>query len=249
MTITIAIIGKSGSGKTTVTKSITTLIHNLYPNKSILLVDNDLTGELGNSFGINVNNTIFDLRFGIFRYKTKLPEQMSRQEFIEWSMQDLIHNLYDDVDLIVTGPVSTKDCSCVIASQINDSLVKLVKSYDIAIFDCEYDLEYLFQTIDYSIDTTLIVAEADIASIYVSGKIKESSLKHSSPGQIGLLLNKVNNRQIPENILQLLNEYDLNLLGSLPCDEKLIHENIKKDSTMLVEALREILFRLNLPLQ
>ena len=43
MTLTLAIIGKSGSGKTTVTKAFMRVMKEKYPEKSILLFDNDLT--------------------------------------------------------------------------------------------------------------------------------------------------------------------------------------------------------------
>ena len=46
MTIKIAITGKSGSGKTTITKAFLSVLKEKYPEKSILLFDNDLSGEL-----------------------------------------------------------------------------------------------------------------------------------------------------------------------------------------------------------
>ena len=45
MTTTIAITGKSGSGKTTITKAFLNVLKEKFPEKSILLFDNDLSGE------------------------------------------------------------------------------------------------------------------------------------------------------------------------------------------------------------
>ena len=61
MTLTLAIIGKSGSGKTTVTKAFTRVMKEKYPEKSILLFDNDLTCELGHTFGLDIRNTVFGI--------------------------------------------------------------------------------------------------------------------------------------------------------------------------------------------
>ena len=58
MTTTIAITGKGGSGKTTITKGFLNLLKEFYPDKTILLFDNDLTSELGHSFGLDIRNTI-----------------------------------------------------------------------------------------------------------------------------------------------------------------------------------------------
>ena len=80
MTITIALTGKSGSGKTTLTKAFVKLFKEIYPEKSILLFDNDLTGELGHTYGLDVRNTIYGIRSGKHEYKTGIPEKMTKQE-------------------------------------------------------------------------------------------------------------------------------------------------------------------------
>lgn len=82
MTVAIAITGKGGSGKTTITKSVLTSLHNLYPEKSVLLVDNDLSCELAVSFGIEVRNTIGDIDTGKYKYKTAIPEQMPNMNLL-----------------------------------------------------------------------------------------------------------------------------------------------------------------------
>lgn len=156
-------------------------------------------------------------------------------------------NLYDEIDLIATGYVSSRNCTCFTSNYINDALVKLIKHYDIVIFDCEYDLEYLHHLIDYPVDITLIIADPSITSVYSSAKIKESSLKHASPGQLGLILNKVKTKRIDENVSNLLKEYDLDILGTVPYDDNLENGTIYKDSDVVLESVEELLFRLNIP--
>lgn len=62
MTIKLAVTGKSGSGKTTITKAFLRIFQELFPEKSILLFDNDLASELGHSFGLDIRNTIYGIR-------------------------------------------------------------------------------------------------------------------------------------------------------------------------------------------
>ena len=247
MTVTIAVIGKSGSGKTTFTSSLLAAYSEAHPDKSILLVDADLSRELGFSFGIEIKNSIYDIRTGKHRYPGKLPEGMSKQEFIEWALDDITQNLYDEIDIIVAGPAYTKDCSCFVANLIKESMTKLITNYDTVIFDCEYDLEYLRQIIDFPVDVTLIIADTSITSVYSAAKIKENSHELTAPAQLGILLNKVKNRKIPENVRSLLSEYDLDILGVLPFDEELESEELPKESRLMIDSTREILFRLNFP--
>ena len=83
MTTTLAIIGKSGSGKTTITKAFMKLFKEFFPDKTILLFDNDLSNELGHSFGLDIRNTIYGIRSGKHEYKTGIPSKMTKQEYIE----------------------------------------------------------------------------------------------------------------------------------------------------------------------
>lgn len=247
MTIAIALIGKSGSGKTTLAKSILTTLHDSYPDKSILLVDNDLSCELGYTFGIDIKDTIQNIRCGEYKYKSQLPDDIPRHEFIEWALQDLLINLFDDVDIIASGLIPVKESLHLMQEQLNDALIKLIKEYDIVIFDCEYDLAYLNQLVDFPIDVSLIISDTSITSVYSSAKINQTSLNLSSPGQIGLILNKVKSRQIPENTMKMLKDFDLDILGVIPFDEELEKNPVSKDSDVLLEATKELLFRLNLP--
>ena len=244
MTIKLALTGKSGSGKTTITKAFLEILKEMFPDKSILLFDNDLTGELGHSFGLDIRNTIYGIRSGKHEYKTGIPEDMSKQEFIEWAMEDIVVSLDDNVDIIVSWFVGSKDCRCPITGQINDAVLKLIERYDIVIFDCEFDLKYLNQLVDTDIDTTLIVANPDEASAHLAKRIEEFSAKYAAGNQIGVVVNKVSNTE-NGGIYELLKKYDLDVLGVIPYDEK-IHP-VNKESKVVQNAIKQFYFRLNLP--
>ena len=66
MTVKIAVTGKSGSGKTTITKAFLSIIREYYPEKSVLVLDNDLSGEFGHSFGLDIRNTIYVVYVGYY---------------------------------------------------------------------------------------------------------------------------------------------------------------------------------------
>lgn len=247
MTVTIAVAGKSGSGKTAFTRAIFTALHNKHPEKSVLLVDNSLGCDLANAFGLEVKNTIHSIRTGHYGYGVTIHEEMKKSEYIEWALHEIIINLYGDVDLLVSGPVFTEECTCITAKYIKDAMKKLIKSYDVVIIDCEYDLSYVNQLVNYYPDVTLVLAETTVSSVYSAVKIRESSKKYASPGQIGVVLNKVKNSRIPENIKEIMREQDLDILGYLPYDENQETDNISEASDSLAQAAQELLFRLNLP--
>ena len=191
MTTTIAVTGKSGSGKTTLTKAFLRVIKEKFPEKSVLLFDNDLSCELGHTFGLDIRNTIYGIRSGKHEYKTGIPQHMTKQEYVEWAMEDIITPIEDNVDIIVSWLGGLKDCRCPVTGQINAALKKIIERYDFVIFDCEFDVKYLIQLVDVEIDLALIVANPLIESINLAERILEYSAKYSAGGQIGVVINKL----------------------------------------------------------
>ncbi len=239
MTSTIALIGKSGSGKTTFTRAFARLLKNNFPSASILLMDCDLTLELSESFGIKTKNTIYGVKSGKHEYKTEVAKGMTKQEFIEWALEDIIIETDENIDLITSWLVTPKDCSCISAKLTRDALVKLVDRYDFVVFDCEYDLKYLNSLVDYPIDEAVIVSKADKNSIVLAAKIADSNAKYASEGQLGIILNNTDKEQ-KTPAMQLLKDLDLNLIGCI--------DKFENDVTLNVYSELENLYsRLNLP--
>lgn len=246
MTVKLAITGKSGSGKTTLVKAFMQVLREMFPEKSILLFDNDLSSELGHTFGLDIRNTIYGIRSGKHEYKTGIPEDMTKQEFIEWAMEDILVPVEENVDIIVSWLVGSKDCRCPITKQISDAVNKLINRYDIVIFDCEFDLKYLNQLVDTEIDSTVIVANPSEESAHLAKRIEEFSSKYAAGTQLGVVINKVDNSDL-SSVYEMLKKYDLDILGVIPFDEKLKFNSISRNSEIVKQAIKEFYFRLNLP--
>ena len=239
MTSTIAFIGKSGSGKTTLAKAFLKLIKSNFQNSPILMIDNDLTLELSDSFGIKTRNTIYGVKSGKHEYKTGIPEGMSKQEYIEWALEDIVVEIDENVDMLASWFVTPKDCNCPSTKLMRDSLLKFISRYEFVIFDCEYDLKYLNLLVDCPIDEAIIVSRADKKSIALSAKIAESSRKYAYDGQLGVILNKIKKEEL-NNATELLNSFELNLLGYL--------ERFDDVDNIDITSILEIIYsRMNLP--
>ena len=235
MTSTIAFIGKSGSGKTTLTRAFLKLLQKKFKDKSILLIDNDLTLELSDSFGIKTKNTIYGVKSGKHEYKTGIPEGMTKQEYIDWALEDIILNVDENIDIIASWFVTPKDCHCPSTKLMRDAVTKLIERYDFVLIDCEYDLKYLNLLTDCMIDVAIIVTTPTKDSIELSSKIYDGSRKYAPNGQMGIILNKYNK---DSEYIDMINSLELDLLGYLSNNSNL--NNISNE-------LENIYIRLNLP--
>ena len=246
MTTKIAITGKSGSGKTTIVKAFLNVLKERFPEKSILLFDNDLAGELGHTFGKDIRNTIYGIRSGKHEYRTGIPQHMTKHEYVEWAIEDIIVQLDDNVDIIVSWLTGSKDCRCPITEQLNDALQKLIERYDFVIFDCEFDLKYLNQLVDTNIDLALVIATPTIESIKLAKRIDLYSAKYAAGGQMGVIINKVGYQNMTE-IFDFAKKSDMEILGTIPFDEELAKGSETLESNIVADAVSQLYFRLNLP--
>ena len=246
MTTKIAVTGKSGSGKTTITKGFLKVLQEYFPEKSILLFDNDLTNELGHTFGLDIRNTIYGIRSGKHEYNTGIPQHMTKQEYVEWAMEDIIVSLSPNVDIIVSWFVGSKDCRCPITGQINDACQRLIERYDFVIFDCEFDLKYLNQLVDTNIDLALIVTNPTLDSIHLAKRISEFSAKYAAGGQLCIVVNKVKDEDM--NLISVqLQDIETDVVGTIPFDKELESGKLDRNSNVVKEAVDQFYFRLNLP--
>ena len=239
MTSTIALIGKSGSGKTTLVHAFLRLIRKNFPKASILLIDNDLSLELSDSFGIKTRNTIYGIKSGKHEYKTGIPDGMSKQEFIEWALEDIIVEVDECTDIIASWFVTPKDCKCPSTNIMRESLSKLIDRYDFAIFDCEFDLKYLNSLVDYPINEAIIVSPSDEAGVVLASKIADFSKKYATDAQLGVILNKIKKENL-NVLMELLNTLELDLLG-------MVEEYETIDYDIIANKLEALYPRMNLP--
>ena len=239
MTSTVAFIGKSGSGKTTLTKAFLEVLKKSFPTSSILLIDNDLSLELSDSFGIKTKNTIYGIKSGKHEYKTGIPDGMSKQEYIEWALEDIIIEIDENIDLIASWLVTPKDCKCPSTKLMSNSLIKLIERYDFAIFDCEYDLKYLNSLVDYPINEAIVVSQSPKNNIISATKVVESSKKYATEGHIGIILNKIEKEDLTQ-AMEIINDAEIDFLGCVKNYNEVNHKEI-------ANTLETIYTRMNLP--
>ena len=75
---------------------------------------------------------------------------------------------------------------------------------------------------------------------------EEFSAKYAAGGQLGVVLNKVENREMTQ-MFDLLKKYELDVLGVIPMDSDLHTNSIQRESAIAQEAIKQFYFRLNLP--
>ncbi|MEM2305707.1 MAG: AAA family ATPase, partial [Candidatus Methanomethylicia archaeon] len=139
MTFTIAVSGKGGSGKTTVSALI---IDYLNRNKlgSVLAVDADPNTNLNEALGIEIKKTLGEVREELL----KIGElTSSREDYFEYLIYSEVIAEGDGFDLLPMGRPEGPGCYCYINHVLRKIIDKLSRNYDYVIMDTEAGLEHL----------------------------------------------------------------------------------------------------------
>ena len=136
----IAVIGKGGVGKTTITSL---LLRRLMESGQtpLLAVDADPSSCLGSSLGIALDKTLADtretLRGGVDR-----PYSMTASEWLALRAEEaIVENT--GFDLLTMGRPEGKGCYCFVNNLIREHLDRLARAYRHVLVDCEAGLEHL----------------------------------------------------------------------------------------------------------
>ncbi len=219
---TIAVAGKGGVGKTTLTGM---LIQYLADKKGgpILAVDADANSNLNEVLGVEVDMTLGDIREEIAKaelaVKSPIPTGMSKQDYAEFKFDSaLVED--DDYDLLVMGHTQGKGCYCFVNGLLSAQVAKRSQHYKYVVVDNEAGMEHISRGVLPGIDTIILVSDCSRRGIQAVGRIArlipECGLK---PKKVGLIVNRAPGGVLNEGVQEEIQKQGLTLLGVVPQDE------------------------------
>ncbi len=221
MSFSIAVSGKGGTGKTT----MSSLIIRWFVKSGItpvLAVDADPNSNLHMNLGLSYDRTIAGIRENI--EEKDVPEGMTKVAYVGLKMEEaLIESA--DIDLLVMGRPEGQGCYCAANHLLKEYLSKLSSRYKYTVMDNEAGMEHLSRRTTDEIDVLLIVAEPTMVSIRSAINVKATAeqIKLKIKKKY-LVINKLDESRT-ESIDKLTGEIEksgLTLIQKIPADDALI---------------------------
>ena len=219
MTYTIAVAGKGGTGKTTISALV---IDYLTRNKrgSVLAIDADPSTNLNLALGVPLDDTVGDVRE---ETATAVGGSgalggMSKWDYLDYRINEaLVEEMA--FDLLAMGRPEGPGCYCAANNILRTSVDRLSDAYDYVVIDNEAGLEHLSRRTTQDVDLLLLVSDPSLRGIIAAGRVAElvDELK-TSVGAVYLIVNRVNGDTLPEPLLRAIEEQKLNLAGIIPAD-------------------------------
>lgn len=238
----IAIAGKGGTGKTTIAALLVRLLKEK-KSGSILAVDADPNSNLGETLGVNINETVGGILDKIAVNPESVPQGMPKDRFIEYQVQSAIYE-GPGFDLLSMGKPEGAGCYCYVNNVLRSVVGKLINDYDYIVIDNEAGLEHLSRRTTRSADVLLVVSDATMVGLKAAARIREIVKGLNIKTKNNLLLINRWDKEIENGKLDKL---DLNYIGNIPMDEGLIKISLNgsslwklKDNARSIEALRKI---------
>ncbi len=171
MSFSIAVAGKGGSGKTSISSLIIRYLvkNNLRP---VLAVDADPNANLGEGLGLKIQETVGLMLDRFQKEKIDIPSGMTKEAYLEYRLNSiLLETRY--FDLLSMGRGEGQDCYCYPNTILRKFIDRLSDSYAYVVMDNEAGMEHLSRGTTQDIDELLIVSNHSVKGIRTIARIQE----------------------------------------------------------------------------
>ena len=216
MSTTIAVAGKGGTGKTTISALLSRL---LAERGTVLAIDADPSVNLHMALGLDMPETIGDIREEMIPSAggSDVPPGMSRHDYMELrTRQALLEST--GLDLLAMGRPEGPGCYCAANHVLRLAIDRLTDSYDYVIIDNEAGMEHISRRTTRDVNYLLLVSDPTVRGITAAGRAQElvGDLRTNVDG-IYLVINRVDG-VLPPEVEKAVHAFGLKLLLTIPSD-------------------------------
>jgi len=230
MTITIALAGKGGVGKTTIAGMV---IKYLVQNKPgpVLAIDADPSSNLNMVLGLELDWTVGDIREDMLsQVKSSLvatgaamgalPGGVPKHDYLDYQIRSSLAE-GEAFDLIAMGRSEGPGCYCAVNHNLRDVIDSISKNYSYIVIDNEAGMEHLSRRTTRDVQHLLVVSDPTMRGIVAAERIAgfrnelDIRIEHAY-----LIINRLSGA-IPAPLQAEINKLDIPLLGTISTDGEL----------------------------
>ena len=246
MGFSVAVAGKGGSGKTSLTSLIIRYLKNnrLEP---ILAIDADPNANLGESLGLDIKQTIGSTIASFNEEKINIPPGMTKEAYLELRLNEAVVES-KGLDLLTMGRGEGADCYCypnLILRKFADSLAK---NYAFVVMDNEAGMEHLSRRTTDRVDILLLVSNHSVKGVRTLARIRElvTELKLTVGKQ--LMIVNLAPPELDPLVREELSKLDIEPAALIPEDELIYRYDLElkpllnlPDTSIAVRAVNNLM--------
>lgn len=227
----IAVAGKGGVGKTSISATIVKLLVQKYPDKRILAIDADPAVGLSTALDIDVKLTVDDIRKEIVSTvelgKTKTAIEMlgdARFKIFDALVEK------DGFAFIAVGRPESAGCYCKINAYLKEVISMISNDFDYVVIDGEAGIEQINRRVMEKVSHLLLISDASKKGTQVISTIKQVADELVMYDKIGAIINRIPD----ESVIKYIDTQGIPVLSYIQNDSNLAVFDIEgKDITKL----------------
>jgi CO dehydrogenase maturation factor len=245
MSTIIAVSGKGGVGKTTISGL---LVKQLIARdvKPVLAIDADPNTCLDGALGVTAVHTVGGAREEARDIAQQgMSAGISKQELLELKINEsLIES--DHFDLIAMGRPEGPGCYCYANNVLKAAIGKLTASYPAAVLDNEAGLENLSRRIVQKVDLLVLVADPSQRGLDTIQRLytlsQEMNIEYR---QLAIVINRLRKNELPQKALELKNQFSAAAIISIPNDDQLADFSEMGENLLLLPTTNPALTKID----
>jgi len=217
LTISIAVTGKGGVGKTTIASLLIKFLHE-ETGEIILAVDADPNSNLHEALGVKAGKTIGEIREEMLKLGDQIPPEQGRADYLEGLIESArIEG--EGFDLISMGRPEGPGCYCYVNHLLRKVLDKLSGRYKFVVIDAEAGLEHFSRRTTRDVDFLLVVSDPTARGFMTAKRVKELVAELNTKfGKMYLVVNRVP-EGLEEKVLEEASKVGIECIALIPEDE------------------------------
>ena len=248
MTMTLAIVGKGGTGKTTFA-ALTVKFLIAAGITPVLAIDADPSSNLNMALGMELDETV-----GQIREDTRdevvggtFQTGVSKPDWFQYRVEQCVVE-GDDIDLLAMGRPEGPGCYCAANHMLREAIDRLGNSYRAVVIDNEAGMEHISRQTTRDVDWLFIISDTSQRGLVAAEHIVRLVTSMGTRiGHAGLILNRVEG-QVPPAVLERAERLGVPLLGLLPQDAAISRQDaeglaltVLDDDSAIYPAVKAIL--------
>ena len=240
--VIIALAGKGGVGKTSLSALVVKILTEKFPEKKILAIDADPAKGLATALGIDLKLTLDDIRSEIIA-SVEEGNTKDAMELVTESRYRIFEAIVqkDGFAFLGIGRPEAAGCYCRINSYLKSVIEMVSSQFDYVVIDGEAGVEQINRRVMEKVTHLLLVTDASRKGIEVIQTIHDLAADMIEFDRVGCVFNRIETT-IEKNI------DPIEVLGLIPSDPNIIQFDVEAknfmdlpNDTVAVSKLNEIL--------
>lgn len=246
----IAMVGKGGVGKTSLSALTVRLLSEQHPESRILAIDADPAVGLATALGMEITSTVDDIRQDFIK-SVEGGDTGAAIEMLGEARYQIMDALVEknNIAFLAIGRPEAAGCYCKVNAYLKEIISRISEHFDYVVIDGEAGIEQVNRRVMEKVSHLILVSDASKKGLGVVRTIHKVAKDMVMFQKAGLIVNR-----IPDVGLQpKLDCGELELLSCIPDDRQMSMSDMLGESVFTIcedapvlKGTREALAKLNL---